>query len=306
MERIGFIGLGLIGKPMARNLLKAGYAVTVFNRSRASMDSLAHDGAAAAQSPKHIAECSDVVITALPDSPDEADVMNRVDGVFAGARPGMLLISMGTISPTLSQTLAVQAKALGIDMLDAPVSGGDVGAINGTLSIMVGGEAHALERARPILSAMGKTITHCGGPGTGQVVKACNQIVVAGVIEAISEALILGSNAGVSPETIVQVLSGGYAQTRIMDVRGMKMAQRNFEPGGKARFHRKDLIIALELARKLNVVLPMTTMTEQLLATLVEQGGGDKDHSAMMTVIEALTNTEVPINLTQRLRPGPM
>ncbi len=287
-ERIGFIGLGLIGKPMARNVLKAGYAVTVFNRSRAAMDELAGEGAQLGESPKQVAEVSDIVITVLPDSPDEEEVMTRADGVFAGARAGMVLISMGTLSPLLSQKLAVQAKAMGVDMLDAPVSGGDVGAINGTLSIMVGGDVNVLERARPVLSAMGQTITHCGGHGAGQVVKACNQIVVAGVIEAISEALVLGSKAGVNPETIVRVLSGGYAQTRIMDVRGMKMAQRNFEPGGKARFHRKDLNIALELAHELNVALPMTALTEQLFAALVARGDGDKDHSALMTVIEGM------------------
>jgi 2-hydroxy-3-oxopropionate reductase len=195
---------------------------------------------------------------------------------------------MGTISPLLSQRLAAQAKALGVDMLDAPVSGGDVGAINATLSIMVGGEARVLERAMPVLRAMGKTITHCGGNGAGQVVKACNQIVVAGVIEAISEAIVLGENAGVKPETIVQVLSGGLAQTRVMDLRGMKMAARNFEPGGKARYHRKDLNIALALAHELNVSLPMTSLVEQLFAALVEKGDGDKDHTALMTVIEAL------------------
>jgi 2-hydroxy-3-oxopropionate reductase len=287
-ERIGFIGLGLIGKPMARNLIKAGYTLTVFNRSRAAMDELAREGARLGHSPKHISENSDIVITVLPDSPDEEDVMTRPDGVFAGAREGLLLISMGTISPLLSQRLAAQAKALGVDMLDAPVSGGDVGAINATLSIMVGGEARVLERAMPVLRAMGKTITHCGGNGAGQVVKACNQIVVAGVIEAISEAIVLGENAGVKPETIVQVLSGGLAQTRVMDLRGMKMAARNFEPGGKARYHRKDLNIALALAHELNVSLPMTSLVEQLFAALVEKGDGDKDHTALMTVIEAL------------------
>lgn len=292
LERIGFIGLGLIGKPMAHNVLRAGYAITVFNRSRPAMDELAHEGAQVAQSPRQVAEVSDIVITVLPDSPDEEDVMTRADGVFAGARAGMLLISMGTISPLLSQRLAARAKAMGVDMLDAPVSGGDVGAMNGTLSIMVGGEAAALERARPVLSAMGSTITHCGGHGAGQVVKACNQIVVAGVIEAISEALVLGSKAGVNPETIVRVLSGGYAQTRIMDVRGLKMAQRNFEPGGKARFHRKDLNIALELAHELDVALPMTALIEQLFGVLVERGDGDKDHSALMTVIEGMANSE--------------
>ena len=293
LERIGFIGLGLIGKPMARNLLKADYTVTVFNRSRAAMVELAQDGASLATSPKAVAERSDVVITALPDSPDVEDVLTRHDGVFAGARAGMLLIDMGTISPLISQKLAAQARARGIDMLDAPVSGGDVGAKNGALSIMVGGEAAALDRARPIFNVLGKTITHCGAHGAGQMVKACNQIVVAGVIEAISEALVLGSKAGVKPETIVQVLSGGLAQTRFMDLRGTKMAQRNFEPGGKARFHHKDLGIALQVARAYGVSLPMTSLVDQMFAAAIENGFGDKDHSSLMTVLEALAHHRV-------------
>ena len=292
-ERIGFIGLGLIGKPMARNLLKAGYTVAVVNRSRAAVDELVQDGASAAASPKDVAERSDVVITALPDSPDVEDVLTRPDGVFAGARAGMLLIDMGTISPLVSQKLAEQAGALGIDMLDAPVSGGDVGARDGTLSIMVGGDIAALDRARPIFNVLGKTITHCGGHGAGQVVKACNQIVVGGVIEAISEALVLGSKAGVKPETIVQVLSGGLAQTRFMDLRGAKMAQRDFEPGGKARFHHKDLGIALQVALAYDVLLPMTTLVEQMFAAVIENGLGDKDHSALMTVLETLAHHRV-------------
>lgn len=287
-ERIGYIGLGLIGKPMARNLLQAGYAVTVFNRSRAAMDELAQAGAQPARSPKELAERSDIVITALPDTPDEEDVLTRPDGVFAGVRPGMLLISMGTISPLASQRLARQAAALGVDMLDAPVSGGDIGARAGTLSIMVGGAAPALERARPIFNVLGSTITHCGAHGAGQIVKACNQIVVAGVIQAISEAMVLGSKAGVKPETIVEVLSGGLAQTRFMDLRGMKMAQRNFEPGGKAAYHRKDLGIALEVARSYGVALPMTALTDQLFSALIGSGNGHLDHSALMTVVELL------------------
>ena len=293
MERIGFIGLGLIGKPMARNLLKAGYTVAVFNRSRAAINELARDGALLAASPKDVAERSDVVITALPDSPDVEDVLTRPDGVFAGARSGMLLIDMGTISPLVSQKLAERARVLGIDMLDAPVSGGDVGARDGTLSIMVGGDATTLDRARPIFNVLGKTITHCGGHGAGQVVKACNQIVVAGVIEAIGEALVLGSKAGVKPETIVQVLSGGLAQTRFMDLRGAKMTKRDFEPGGKTRFHHKDLGIALQVARAYGVSLPMTSLVDQMFAAAIENGFGDKDHSSLMTVIEAMAHHRV-------------
>ena len=293
MDRIGFIGLGLIGKPMARNLLKAGYTVAVFNRSRAAINELARDGALLAASPKDVAERSDVVITALPDSPDVEDVLTRPDGVFAGARSGMLLIDMGTISPLVSQKLAERARVLGIDMLDAPVSGGDVGARDGTLSIMVGGDATTLDRARPIFNVLGKTITHCGGHGAGQVVKACNQIVVAGVIEAIGEALVLGSKAGVKPETIVQVLSGGLAQTRFMDLRGAKMTKRDFEPGGKTRFHHKDLGIALQVARAYGVSLPMTSLVDQMFAAAIENGFGDKDHSSLMTVIEAMAHHRV-------------
>jgi len=292
-ERIGFIGLGLIGKPMAHNLLKAGFPLSVFNRSRAAVDVLTQHGAVSQASPQAVAEHSDVVITALPDGPDVEDVLRRSDGVFAGVRPGMLLIDMGTISPLTSVRLAQQAGTLGADMLDAPVSGGDVGAINGTLSIMVGGDVSVLERARPIFNVLGKTVTHCGGHGAGQVVKACNQIVVAGVIEAISEALVLGSKAGIRPDTIVQVLSGGLAQTRFMDVRGLKMAHRDFEPGGKARAHRKDLGIALEVARAYGVVLPVTPIIDQMFAAVVENGLGDKDHSAIMTVLELLARHEV-------------
>jgi 2-hydroxy-3-oxopropionate reductase len=199
-------------------------------------------------------------------------------------------MDMSTISPRVSQHLAERAAALGVQALDAPVSGGDVGAANGSLSIMVGGAAEVLERARPILSALGTTITHCGGFGAGQVVKACNQIVVAGVIEAISEALVLGSKAGVNPETIVQVLSGGLAQSRFMDVRGQRMARRDFEPGGRARFHKKDLGIALEVAQSLGITLPVTSLVDQMFASVIAAGNGEQDHSVLLTVLERMGN----------------
>jgi len=290
-ERIGVIGLGLMGKPMARNLLKAGRAVTVYNRSRAAVDELVDEGAAPATSPRAVAERSDIVITMLPDGPDVESVVLGPDGVLAGARPDLLLIDMSTIAPTSARRISDEAERRGARALDAPVSGGDVGARAGTLSIMVGGAARDLERARPVLDNLGTTITHCGPSGAGQVVKACNQIVVALTLAAVSEALVLGANGGVSPETILRVLGGGLAQSRVMDLRGPTMIQHHFEPGGKARFHRKDLGIVLQTARELNVALPVTALVDQLFTTLVASGGDDLDHSALLTVFETLSGS---------------
>jgi 2-hydroxy-3-oxopropionate reductase len=288
-ERIGFIGLGIMGKPMARNLLKSGYQVTVFNRSQPAIDELVAAGAASATSPRDVAERSDVVITMLPDGPDVEAVMLGSDGILAGAREGVLVIDMSTIAPVVARRLAEEAQQQGVHMLDAPVSGGDQGAISGTLSIMAGGAAEDFERARPIFEVLGKTITHCGPTGAGQMVKACNQIVVAVIIEAVSEALVLGSKSGVDPATILQVLGGGLAQNRVMELRGPNMIQHVFEPGAKAKLHRKDLGIVLQTAREYGVVLPVTALVDQMFTTLVEAGRGEWDHSALLTVIEDLS-----------------
>ena len=291
-ERIGFIGLGLMGKPMAHNLLKAGYRLAVFNRSRPAVEELALAGAIAASSSREIAEQSDIVITMLPDTPDVESVVTGPDGLLQGARrnANLLLIDMSTISPMSAQGLATEARRQGVHFLDAPVSGGDSGAISGTLSIMVGGEQEDLERARPVFEVLGKRITHCGPSGAGQIVKACNQVVVALVIEAISEALVLGSKAGVRPEIILQVLGGGLAQSRVMDLRGPTMIQHHFEPGGKARFHHKDLGIILQVARTYGVAMPMTALVDQLFLSLTEHGKGDLDHTSLLTMIELLSN----------------
>jgi 2-hydroxy-3-oxopropionate reductase len=289
-ERIGFIGLGLMGKPMVRNLLRAGFQVTVFNRSTPAIEALAAEGAHPGKSPEHVAGQSDIVITMLPDTPDVEAVVQGPYSIVAGAQSGLLLIDMSTISPIATRRLAAELQQRGIHMLDAPVSGGDVGAINGTLSIMVGGSKDDLERARPVFSALGKTITHCGPNGAGQTIKACNQAVVALVIEAVAEGLVLGAKAGVDPEVILQVLGGGLAQNRVMDLRGPTMIRHHFEPGGKAQFHRKDLGIALQLAREHNVALPMTALVDQLFTTLVANEQGGLDHSALLTVIEKLSN----------------
>jgi 2-hydroxy-3-oxopropionate reductase len=283
---IGFIGLGIMGKPMARNLMKAGYKLVVYNRSRASMDELAAEGAATAGSPKAVAEQSDVVITMLPDSPQVQEVMTGENGVLAGAKAGTLVIDMSTISPVVTQEVAKVAQEHGVRMLDAPVSGGDVGAQQGTLSIMVGGSAEDFEQAKPIFEVLGKTIVHVGDIGAGQVVKACNQIVVALTIEAVSEALVLGSKAGVDPAVIIKVLSGGLAANRVMEVRGPNFLKHDFQPGFKIALHHKDLGIALSSGREYGVVLPVTALVDQMLEALKLRGQGDQDHSAILTLIE--------------------
>jgi 2-hydroxy-3-oxopropionate reductase len=283
---VGFIGLGIMGKPMARNLMKAGYKVVVYNRSQPSMKELAAEGATTAGSPKEVAEQSDVVITMLPDSPQVREVMTGENGVLAGAKAGTLVIDMSTISPLVTQEVAREAQARGVRMLDAPVSGGDVGAQQGTLSIMVGGSAEDFEQAKPIFEVLGKTIVHVGGTGAGQVVKACNQIVVALTIEAVSEALVLGSKAGVDPAVILKVLSGGLAANRVMEVRGPNFLQHNFQPGFKIALHHKDLGIALSAGREYGVPLPVTALVDQMLQALKQRGQGEQDHSAILTLIE--------------------
>lgn len=288
-KKIGFIGLGIMGRPMALNLLKAGHPVLVYGRRQAVLDELTAAGASAAASPKEVAGNSDIVITMLPDSPDVEAVVAGAEGILAGAKPGMLLIDMSTISPVSTKAISAELSKAGVRMLDAPVSGGDKGAVAGTLSIMAGGDREDFEKAKPLFEAMGKTITYCGPIGSGQIVKACNQIVVALVIEAISEALVLGSKAGVDPEIILNVLGGGLAQTRVMDMRGPTMIRHDFTPGFKARLHRKDLNIVLQAARENGVTLPVTALVDQMFTKLVASDKGDLDHSALLTVIEELS-----------------
>jgi 2-hydroxy-3-oxopropionate reductase len=290
---VGFIGLGIMGKPMARNLIKAGYKLVVYNRSRAPMDELAAEGATTADSPKAVAEQSDIVITMLPDSPQVWEVVTGEKGVLAGAKAGTLVIDMSTISPVVTQDMVREAQAHGVRMLDAPVSGGDVGAKQGTLSIMVGGGAEDFERASPIFQVLGKTVVHVGGNGAGQVVKACNQIVVALTIEAVSEALVLGSKAGVDPAVIIKVLSGGLAANRVMEVRGPNFLKHDFQPGFKIALHHKDLGIALSAGREYGVALPVTALVDQMLQALKQRGQGEQDHSAILTLIEDLAQYRI-------------
>jgi 2-hydroxy-3-oxopropionate reductase len=289
--QIAFIGLGVMGRPMARRLLGAGFSLSVFNRSRPAVDELIAEGARGAASLSEAVQGADVVITMLPDTPDVEAVMAGEQGVLAHAGAGALLIDMSTIAPGAAQALAAKAEATGRRLLDAPVSGGDVGAKAGTLSIMVGGGAEDFERARPIFEAMGKTITHCGPAGSGQLVKACNQIVVGTVIEAVSEAILLAERAGLDPAVMIQVLQGGLAQTRVMELKGPKMVSRAFTPGFRAALHLKDLRIVEAEAGRLGLVLPVAAQVQTFLADLVERGDEALDHSAMITAVARLSTT---------------
>jgi 2-hydroxy-3-oxopropionate reductase len=292
-ERVGFIGLGIMGMPMARNLMEAGYELTVHNRSPEKAEELGKEGAAVAATPREVAENSDVVITMLPDSPQVREVVAGEEGVLEGISEGALLIDMSTISPVVTEELAEALQEKGASMLDAPVSGGDVGAIEGTLSIMVGGEQADFQRAKPLFEAMGKTITHVGPTGAGQVTKAANQVVVALTIEAVSEALVLGSAGGVSAQKILEVLSGGLASNKVMEVKREKFLSHSFEPGGKVEFHHKDLGIALAAGREYGVVLPATAVADQLFEALITRGRGGWDHSALLSLIEDLAQREI-------------
>ncbi len=292
-EKVGFIGLGIMGKPMARNLMEAGYELVVYNRSREAVDELAEEGAEAAESPKEVAQACNIVITMLPNSPDVKEVLTGENGVFEGIEEGTLLADMSTISPVVTKELAREAREKGGGMLDAPVSGGDVGAKEGTLSIMVGGTEEDFERTKPLFDILGKTVVHVGESGAGQVVKACNQIVVAIIIEAVSEALVLGSKAGVDPAKVIEVLSGGMAGNKVMEVKGEKFLSHEFDPGFRIELHRKDLGIALAAGREYGVPLPVTAIMDQVLETLVAKGSGDRDHSAILTFVEDLAQHRI-------------
>jgi 2-hydroxy-3-oxopropionate reductase len=289
LPTIGFIGLGIMGKPMARNLAKAGYALVIHSRSQPPVDELAREGAKKAASPQEAAALAEVVITMLPDSPDVETVVAGEHGVFAGARSGSLLIDMSTISPIVARRLAKEAEARGLTMLDAPVSGGEAGAINAALSIMVGGSVAGFERALPIFQAMGKNIVHIGDAGAGQVTKAANQVVVGLTIAAVSEALTLAEQAGVDPAKVRQALLGGFAQSKILDAHGQRMLDRNFKPGFRIRLHEKDLSIALATGKEYGVPLLLTAIVDQMMNSMKANGKGDLDHSGLKTFVEDLS-----------------
>jgi 2-hydroxy-3-oxopropionate reductase len=293
-DAVGFIGLGIMGRPMAKNLMDAGYELVAHNRSPEKAEELAEEGnATAAGSPMDVAEVCDIVITMLPDSPDVEAVVAGEGGVLEGIRDGALLVDMSTISPVVTEELSERVREKGASMLDAPVSGGDVGAIEGALSIMVGGSEEDFERARPLFDVMGKVATHVGPTGSGQVVKACNQIVVALTIEAVSEALVLGSKGGVAPEKLVEALSGGLAGSAVMEAKKEKFFSHDFEPGFRIELHHKDLGIALAAGREYGVALPVTAIVDQMLEASKAKGRGDRDHSALLILLEEAAQHEI-------------
>lgn len=290
--KIGFIGLGIMGRHMSAHLLEAGYEVSIFDIVRSAMDDLVTKGAKACSSCKQVAHGSDIVISMVPDSPDVEKITLGEDGIIEAAREGLIYVDMSTIAPKTAIKVAEELGKKGVLCLDAPVSGGETGAKNASLSIMVGGTKELFEKMLPIFEVVGKTITLCGTNGAGQTVKACNQIQVALNFIGMAEALVLGTKAGVDPAVIIKVLSGGYAQTRVMDVRGPKIIKGEFEPGFKSRFHYKDLNIIMDTARTLNVPLPATAVAHELFSAMMASGRGELDHSAVITIIEDLAKVE--------------
>ena len=291
--RIGFIGTGIMGQPMARNLLKSGYPVTVHNRSRPSVDVLVSQGASEAESPREVARKSDVIITMLPDSPDVESVVSGPNGVLEGIRPASLLIDMSTINPLVSRKIGQSLEAKSAGMLDAPVSGGEQGAIDGGLSIMAGGTEEDFQRARPIFEVLGRTITHMGPLGSGGFTKLANQIIVAINLTAIGEALVFGARSGVDPRKMIQALSGGMAGSRCLDQKGGKILAGDFAPGFKIDLHSKDLGLVHEAATALGVPLPTSSLVQQFFAASRAKGRGGEDHSAIIRFFEDLSGIEV-------------
>jgi 2-hydroxy-3-oxopropionate reductase len=282
-ERVGFIGLGIMGRPMAGHLLAAGLPVTVHSRSRGPVDELVAAGAASASSPAEVAVASDVVITMLPDTPDVVEV---VTALVPSLTPGSLVIDMSSIDPGPARELAAAVAAAGSSMLDAPVSGGQKGAIDAALSIMVGGDDAAFARAEPILRRMGANVVHVGPAGAGQVTKACNQLVVAATIEAVAEALLLADRAGVDPAKVREALLGGFAGSKILEVHGQRMLDRTFEPGFRIRLHRKDARIVEAAAADAHSPIPSFAVVTEQLQRAVDAGDGELDHAALYRELE--------------------
>jgi len=286
-EKIGFIGLGVMGKPMAKHLIAAGHTLTVHNRSRGAVDELAAAGASAAASPAEVARASKVIITMLPDTPDVERVLTGADGVLARIQRGALVIDMSSISPVATERLARTVAEKGASMLDAPVSGGEIGAINASLSIMVGGDEATFHKVKPVLDKMGnpERVVYIGRSGAGQICKVCNQIAIGGALAGVSEAFALAKKAGVDAARVRQALLGGFAASRVLEVHGERMLVDNYKPGFRARLYQKDLRLASEAASANGVALPGTAVVAQLLNALIASGGGDLDYAALGTVL---------------------
>jgi 2-hydroxy-3-oxopropionate reductase len=290
MTEIGFIGLGIMGKPMASHLVAAGHTVHVCDLVEESVKHLCLLGAKACSCCKEIAQKSDIIFIMVPDTPDVEAALFGAEGVAEGLKPGSIVVDMSSISPIATKEFAKRLAAMGVKMLDAPVSGGQVGAENATLSIMVGGPLEVFNQVKPYFEKMGKNIVHIGDHGDGQTCKVANQIVVALTIEAVAEALLFASKAGADPAKVRVALLGGFAQSRILELHGERMIKRNFNPGFRIRLHQKDLNLALEAARSLGLSLPNTSLAQELFNAVAAQGGSDLDHSAMVLALEKLAN----------------
>jgi 2-hydroxy-3-oxopropionate reductase len=295
MLKVGYIGLGLMGKSMARNILKAGFPLVVHNRSHAAVDELVADGATAAGSPAEVARQVDVVFTNLPDSPDVELVALGKDGIIEGAHAGLIFVDNSTIKPASARLIAGRLAELQVLSLDAPVSGGDIGARDGTLTIMVGGPAEALDKVMPVLQVIGKTITHVGESGAGQITKACNQIMVAAQMVAMGELLVFAQKAGADPRKVVQAIKGGAAQCWTLDVKPPRLFAGNRNPGFKASMQAKDLNIVMETARAFGVPLPATSENAQLFNAMLQMNMAELDNSAVIGVIESLAGVKLQL-----------
>jgi 2-hydroxy-3-oxopropionate reductase len=285
---LGYIGLGLMGKPMALNLINAGYTVVVHNRSRGVVKELVAQGAQEATSPREVAAQTEIIFTNLPDSPDVELVALGKDGILEGVKAGSIYVDHSTIKPSLARIIDQEFKDKGAYALDAPVSGGDIGAQQGTLAIMVGGPEQALQRVRPVFEVVGKTITHVGGPGSGQIAKAANQIMVAAQMVAMAELLILAKKAGADPQRVIEAIQGGAAQCWTLDVKPERLFSGNRQPGFKAYMQEKDLNIVMETAREYGVPIPAAGLHTQLYSSMLQMGLADLDNSAVIAVLEEM------------------
>jgi 3-hydroxyisobutyrate dehydrogenase len=290
MEKIGFIGLGIMGQPMCVNLLKAGYSITAYNRTDSKLETVVKQGAKRADTPAQVAKESDIIITIVTDSEDVEQVILGQDGIIHAAKAGSVVIDMSTISPSVTQDIAKQLSKKDIDMLDAPVSGGDVGARAGTLAIMVGGKKEVLERCMPVLEVMGKTVTHVGTHGMGQTVKLCNQILVSVTNMAVCEALLLAKKSGVDPDTMIKATENGAAGSWQLSNLGPKMAERDFAPGFMIDLQQKDLRLALERVRELSLASPALALVNQLFSSCQAHGEGREGTQALIKSLERLVN----------------
>ncbi len=290
--KLGFVGLGIMGAPMAHHLLKAGHTLFTHTRSKTA-DYLLQDGAQVCANATEVAQKADIIVTMLPDTPDVEKVLFGEQGIAAGLTAGKTVVDMSSISPIATKEFAQKINALGCDYLDAPVSGGEVGAKNAALTIMVGGSETAFDRVKPLLELMGKNITLVGGNGDGQTAKVANQIIVALNIEAVAEALLFAARNGADPAKVRQALMGGFASSRILEVHGERMIKRTFDPGCRIELHQKDLNLALSAARSLGMSLPHTASAQQLFSSCVAHGGKGWDHSAMVKALEQMANFEI-------------